>query len=207
MSVLPKNIISFWLGASATSPDNALARKSFWYDGGERVDQEIRVRFAAILERALNFELDDWVDDPAGALALILLLDQFTRNVFRNTSKAYSGDEAAMSYLRVAIMTGVSLKLDVVSTIWLHHPLHHSESLKDQEMGLDVLKTLRAECDENWLGYVDRSIKGWEGHWKIIKEFGRFPHRNEVLTRKSSTEEALFLSSHGVFFGQGPKRL
>ena len=104
-------------------------------------------------------------------------------------------------------MTGVSLKLDVVSTIWLHHPLHHSESLKDQEMGLDVLKTLRAECDENWLGYVDRSIKGWEGHWKIIKEFGRFPHRNEVLTRKSSTEEALFLSSRSVSFGQGPKRL
>ena len=66
MSVLPKNIISFWLGASATSPDNALARKSFWYEGGERVDQEIRVRFAAILERALNFELDDWVDEPCG---------------------------------------------------------------------------------------------------------------------------------------------
>ena len=207
MNVLPKNIISFWLGASATSPNDALARKSFWYDGGEQVDQEIRVRFAAILERALSFELDDWVDSPAGALALILLLDQFTRNLFRNTPKAYSGDEAAMAYLRSAIETGVSLKLDVVSTIWLHHPLHHSESLKDQETGLDILKTLRAECDENWLGYVDRSIKGWEGHWTIIKEFGRFPHRNEVLIRKSSTEEALFLSSHGVSFGQGPKRL
>ena len=207
MSVVPEDIIGFWLGASATSPDNALARKSFWYDGGKQVDQEIRVRFVAILERALSFELDDWVGSPAGALALTLLLDQFTSNLYRNTPKAYSGDEAAASYLRLAIETGVSLKLDVVSTIWLHHPLHHSESLKDQETGLDVLKTLRAECDEKWLGYVDRSIKGWEGHWKIIKEFGRFPHRNEILTRKSSTDEALFLSSRSVSFGQGPKRL
>ena len=207
MSVAPEDIIGFWLGVSSTSPENALDRKSFWYNGGKQVDQEIRIRFAETLQRALNFELDGWVDSAEGALGLVLLLDQFTRNLFRNTSKAYSGDESAMLYLRAAIDSGVSKKLDVVSTIWLHHPLHHSESLKDQETGLDILKTLRAECGENWLGYVDRSIKGWEGHWKIIKKFGRFPHRNEVLTRKSSTEEALFLSSHGEFFGQGPKRL
>ena len=96
-------IVAFWLGPSLDGPQAAFARRDWWYDGGASVDEEIRSRFGALVPRACNGAMLDWQTTPNGALALILLLDQFTRNLYRNTPQAYAGDARAFEIVNRAI--------------------------------------------------------------------------------------------------------
>lgn len=204
---IPRAIIEFWLGNSCLNPEKALARKKFWYLGGVKVDTEIKLRFGALVLRACNQRLGAWETDSENVLALIILLDQFTRNLFRNTLKAYIGDVQAVRILKQAIDVGLDLELDAVSRIWLYHPFHHSELIEEQDRGIVLLQNLRRECAPIWSAYIDICIKGWTGHRDIVAKFGRFPHRNYLLGRVCTKEETLFLSSSGQSFGQGPKHV
>jgi uncharacterized protein (DUF924 family) len=203
----PKAIIEFWIGDSGLNPDKALARKKIWYWGGDKIDTEIKLRFGALVLRACNQRLSEWEKNPGDALALIILLDQFTRNLFRNTLKAYIGDVQALRVLKQSIDVGLDLELDAVSRIWLYHPFHHSELIEEQDRGIGLLQNLRKECEPKWSAYIDSCMKGWTGHRDIVAKFGRFPHRNYLLGRTCTKEEMLFLSSSGKSFGQGPKRV
>ena len=197
-------IVAFWLSDSLDHPDRALARRDWWYAGGPAVDEEIRARFGDLVPRACARELMDWRDTPDGALALILLLDQFTRNLYRGTVEAYAGDPAAFQVVNHAIDRRFDRELHPVATIWLYHPFHHSEDVTEQDRGLVLLRDLRKRAPPEWRAYVERSIKGWTGHRDIVARFGRFPHRNAVLGRPGTTEEAAFLAADGNSFGQGP---
>ena len=157
--------------------------------------------------QACRGELVGWSNKPNGALALIILLDQFTRNLFRNTPKAYSGDIHALEILNKSIDHALDRKLSPVSRIWFYHPFHHSEQLSEQDRGLKLLEELKKGSLVKWHSYIDHSIAGWTRHRNIVSQFGRFPHRNEVLRRTSTKEELSFLATSGQSFGQGPIRI
>ncbi|MCY4231851.1 MAG: DUF924 domain-containing protein [Alphaproteobacteria bacterium] len=200
-----QDIIAFWLADSLDSPERASARREFWYRGGPTVDDEICTRFGSAVERACTGDprLMGWQETPEGALALILLLDQFTRNIWRGTARAYAGDAAAFNIVGDAIHRSMDHALHPVARIWLYHPYHHSEALVEQDHGVDLLQALKQEADPTWQAYIDRIIQGWTRHRDIVARFGRFPHRNAVLGRQSTAEEQAHMAAGGESFGQG----
>ena len=199
------NVIGFWFADASNSPENAFSRKTFWYNGGKIIDQKIQKTFLGEVRSACDGELSHWVNTARGALALIIILDQFTRNIFRNTPQAYSGDELALDIVNTSIKRGHDIVLPPASTIWLYHPFHHSEKVEEQDHGLALLNSLKERSPEAWHDYIEKSIEGWTRHRQIISRFGRFPHRNRILKRESTSEEKLFLKKNGRSFGQGPR--
>ena len=197
------DITTFWLSDSRDGPDHASARRGWWYQGGPAVDEEIRDRFGDLVPRACAGEFVTWRDTPDGALALVLLLDQFTRNLYRGTVDAYAGDSRAFETVDHAIRRGLDRALHPVATIWLYHPFHHSEDVAEQDRGLGLLRALRERSEPAWRAHVKRSIEGWTRHRDIVSRFGRFPHRNAVLGRESTTQELAYLAADGNSFGQG----
>ena len=197
------DIVAFWLSDSRDSPDRASARRGWWYRGGPEVDEEIRARFGELMPRVLAGELSGWRETPDGALAMVLLLDQFTRNLYRGTAEAYAGDALAFEIVNHAIDRGLDRALHPVARIWLFHPFHHREDVAEQDRGLALLRALRRDADPAWHGYVERSIRGWTRHRDIVARFGRFPHRNAVLGRDSTMQEKAYMAAGGESFGQG----
>ena len=195
-------ITAFWLGPALESCETALGRKEFWYRGGPAVDEEIRQRFGSQVEEACAGGLADWDRTSQGALAMILLLDQFTRNLFRGTPDAWKGDPRAYEIVNRAIVAGLDRELHPVEAIWLYHPFHHSERVEDQDQGLELLRALKANADSEWKPYVQQSIEGWTRHRNIVAEFGRFPHRNPILGRESTPAELEYINGGGENFGQ-----
>jgi uncharacterized protein (DUF924 family) len=197
------DIVRFWLADSQSDPDIAYARRDWWYDGSAEVDAEIRSRFGEHVSLACAGKLAAWEDTPDGALALILLLDQFTRNIFRGTPDAYRGDALAFEIVNRVIDRKLDRELHAVSRVWLYHPFHHAESLDDQDRGLALLGDVLQAAPEPWHRYINRSIWGWTRHRNIVAQFGRFPHRNRVLGRPNTDAETAFLESNTEAFGQG----
>jgi len=195
----------FWFSNCLTNPQAAYARRDWWYNGGTAVDEEIRTRFGDHVARACDGDLSAWAATPRGTLALILLLDQFTRNIYRHSPAVYQGDALALSIVKDAISRGLDQKLHPSERIWLYHPFHHSEALAEQDYGLSLLDDVHKAAQPDWHALVKRSISGWTRHRNIVARFGRFPHRNEVLGRTSTPEEVAFMAEDGEAFGQGKK--
>ncbi len=198
-------IIDFWLGPSLERPDAAFARRDWWYTGGAAVDEEIQKRFGIAIAQACKRELTAWQATPNGAFALVLLLDQFTRNIYRHTPEAYAGDPCARDVVAHAIASGLDGGLHPVARIWLYHPFHHDERIEEQDKGLALLNAMLPTAPEHWHAYIQRSIEGWTRHRDIVARFGRFPHRNHVLGRSNTEDEVAYLTGGGKSFGQGTK--
>ena len=202
-SSVVSEIVAFWLDTSLENPDAALARFDWWYAGGASVDDEIRSRFGAYVEQACRRQLMEWSSTSNGAFALVLLLDQFTRNIYRGTPDAFAGDPIAFEVAQRAIEFELDRELHPVARIWLYHPFHHSELVAEQDRGLALLNALADEAPVQWNPYIQRSITAWTRHRDIVARFGRFPHRNHVLGRAMSNEERAFLAVDKSTFGQG----
>ena len=200
-----EQIVSYWLGDSGKSPEAALTRHEIWYRGGSQVDEEIRGRFETHICRAREGKLTDWETSPEDQLALVILLDQFTRNLFRGTAEAYSGDRLAHRIATRAVNAGRDKSLSVAGRIFLYHPFHHSEDATEQNRGVALLETLEREAPDEWGAYIRRSIEGFGRHRDVVVRFGRFPHRNRVLRRKSTPEELTYLESEPETYGQAQK--
>lgn len=198
----PQDIVGYWLGDSAQSAEKAESRHALWYSGGNAVDEEIRHRFLSCVLQARQGALGIWENSPEGALALVILLDQFTRNLFRGTPEAYSGDQLAQAVANRAISAGFEQKLSVPGRIFLYHPFHHSETASEQNQGVALLEVLEKEVTHQWRTYVRRSIEGFGGHRDVVVRFGRFPHRNRTLGRDSTVEELAYLESKPDTYGQ-----
>ena len=176
-----KNIIKFWF--EEINPKK-------WFEKDDIFDHLLKDKFGVFVELALNDKLDEWNVNVEGNLSLILLLDQFTRNIYRNTYKAFSGDKKALKLCFIGITEGY---LSNENSSWRHFllmPLMHSENLSIQEMALPLFK--------NYTN--DRTYDFAKRHYEIIKEFGRFPHRNSILGRESTKTEILFLKKPGSSF-------
>jgi uncharacterized protein (DUF924 family) len=185
-------ILSFWFGAPG-QPGYGKSRK-VWFLKSPQFDQEIRDRFLSTYEQAAIGQLDDWQTSSSGALALILLLDQFPRNLFRNQPQAFATDTKAIAVAQAAIARGFDQQHPPVQRQFFYLPLEHSENLEHQQRCVDLARALSHHPEvATALTYALR-------HQQIIERFGRFPHRNQILGRLSTAEETAFLQQPGSSF-------
>jgi uncharacterized protein (DUF924 family) len=164
-----------------------------WFGGGADFDREIRERFRATVERALSGTLDPWAQSVRGRLALIVALDQFTRNIFRDDPRAFSGDARAQRLALEALDAGWDGELDAVERFFLMTPLGHAEDLALQERSVAEAERLLNEVSAWQQSFFARGLEQRRKYREVIARFGRFPHRNAVLGRPSTVEEEAFL--------------
>jgi uncharacterized protein (DUF924 family) len=174
--ITPSDILTFWRNAG---PDK-------WYAKDDAFDQELRDRFMGVWQAGRDGKLSAWQDTDDGALALVIVLDQFPRNMFRGDPKMFSSDATARAVSTRAIAEGRDKRIDPALLAFLYLPFEHSEDLADQERSI-VLFTPLGEDSLKWAVL----------HADIIRKFGRFPHRNAVLGRTTTPEEAAFLDEGG----------
>ncbi len=184
------DILAFWFGEGARHGQ----RRAQWFKKDSVFDDEIRSRFLTIFELAAAGGLSHWQKQPHHCLALIIVLDQFPRNLFRGSFRAFATDPLARDATLQALAKGYDRRLKPVERQFIYLPLEHSESLPDQQHCLQLMQQL-AEFGETNVLHV------WaEKHLLIIRRFGRFPHRNAALGRQNSAEEAEFLKQLGSGF-------
>jgi uncharacterized protein (DUF924 family) len=186
----PSEVLEFWFGP----PDQLPAARPEWFRKDAAFDALIDERFGALVDRALEGGIEGWLASPSASLARILVLDQFTRNRHRDTPRAFAGDALALAGARALVASGWHLGFGPLQRMFCYLPFEHSESLADQEESLRLFGPLR---DEPLLPTVyDYAVR----HHDIIRQFGRFPHRNEILGRVSSAAEREFLAQPGSRF-------
>ena len=186
-------VIDFWFGP-AGSAERQGARPQ-WFIKDEAFDTEIATRFGPTIEEALRGEVVAWSAEPLSALAHILLLDQFTRNVFRGTSRAFAGDARALRAASAMVGAQQDLALPSYQRAFVYMPFEHAEGMAMQDESVRLFSRLARE-DPALDGMLDYAHK----HRAVIERFGRFPHRNEILGRLSTAEEAEYLSRPGAGF-------
>lgn len=185
-------ILDFWFG----QPDDVSygKQRSFWFRKKPEEDQKIQAQFRNDYEQAIVGQLDYWKNSPRSCLALILLLDQFPRNMFRGTERAFAADPQALSAAQHAVANGFDQELLTVQRWFIYLPFEHSESLPDQCQSVELFATLSDDPDSAvTINYAQR-------HRSVIERFGRFPHRNQILGRETTPEEAEFLKQPGSSF-------
>lgn len=160
-----------------------------WFKSAPEIDDEIRTRFWKLHGQAVRGRLDHWMDYTYGALALIILLDQFSRNLHRGDGRAFVNDERALAHAKRSIDLGYDKQVDDVECIFFYLPFEHSEFVKDQERSLQLFEQYG---NQNYVNYAV-----W--HKEIIDRFGRFPGRNAALARVSTSEEEKYLAEGGGF--------
>jgi uncharacterized protein (DUF924 family) len=207
VSNIPTHVREYWLGWDLNDAAAADQCWQLWYRGGSVVDEEIRERFGSAVEGALAQDetIWEWASDPNDACALVILLDQFTRNLYRSTPQAYAGDSLALALAKSVVDRGADRALSVLERVFLYHPFHHGESVAAQESALRMFEILCDDAPEPWNAHLARHLRTVQGHRNTVIRFGRFPHRNAVLGRQSTEEEIAYLAEQPNTFGQTAK--
>ena len=201
------NVLEFWFGPDASStPATGIADKqsSLWWSKNPSIDQEITHRFATTTGAAVKGELDHWAASPRGLLALIILTDQFPRNMYRDTPEAFSCDPVALSFARQCVASAAAQQLRPIERVFAYLPFEHSEEFTDQQESVALyqalLESLADSATPEELELFNNSCDFARRHQEIIERFGRFPHRNRILGRHSTDEEVAFLKQPGSSF-------
>lgn len=182
MDITAKKIIAFWYAPQVAK---------HWFASTPELDAEIRERFQALWEGAAVGELDHWQEDPEGCLALAIVLDQFPLNMFRDQPKRFSTETKAIQVARHAVDEGLDRRITAKRLAFLYMPFMHSEALADQELSVRLFSKTGLEQNRKFALH----------HKGIVERFGRFPHRNAILGRVSTEEEATWLASDHGFRG------
>jgi uncharacterized protein (DUF924 family) len=178
----PAEVLDFWFSDRVSK---------LWFQSTPEFDQELKERFEPLLESAMRGELGDWAESPEGALALVIVLDQFPLNMYRGDAKSFSTGDQALAVAKAAIARGFDRGLSGSRLSFLYLPFMHSESLADQEKSVELYE--RAGLEDNlWFA---------RHHRELIRRFGRFPHRNAALGRDSTAAEKEYLASKVAFLG------
>ncbi|MDQ1901744.1 DUF924 family protein [Paracoccus sp. WLY502] len=175
-----QDVLDFWFSEDM---------EPYWFAKSDEIDDRIRDGFADTYRAAHHRDLDPWAATPDGALALVILLDQFPRNMFRGTGRAFESDDIALEHARAAVEAGFDQQVDARRRMFLYLPFEHSEDLPDQTRSVELFEALGDP------GYLDYAIQ----HRDIIERFGRFPHRNALLDRRNTPAEDDFLKDHKGF--------
>jgi uncharacterized protein (DUF924 family) len=195
-----QTVLHYWFGSSADEAAVAREKGGIWWKSDAAVDDDLRTRFAEAVEMAGRDELHEWPSSPRGLLALIILTDQFPRNIFRNTPRAFFFDPIARAHCRDGIARAFDLQLRPIERVFHYLPLEHSEALPDQDESVSLFGALAREAGATnkdlYAGYLNYA----ERHREIIARFGRFPHRNRIVGRESTAEEIAFLQTPGSSF-------
>lgn len=184
----PRDVLDFWFGA-VDEPREA------WFRKDAAFDDTIRDRFGALIDAALAGGIDGWAASPDGALARLVVLDQFTRNVFRGSARAFAGDALALAGARAMVAHGDDLHLPPLRRVFAYLPFEHSEDMAMQRESVRLFEGLAA-LRPSLAGYADYAHR----HAEVIERFGRFPHRNAALGRVSTDDETAWLALPGSGF-------
>lgn len=194
-------IHDYWFG-EIVDDTTVEDRGALWFGGGEAVDDEIRRRFEDRVLAAEAGELNGWATTARGRLALIILLDQFPLNIYRGQARAYDFEGAAVAYCLAGLEARQDAELSIVERGFFYMPLMHIEDLALQERCVALFEAMRDAAPPARRGGVQLSLDFAMEHRDIVARFGRFPHRNRVLGRAPTDEEAAWLAAGGATYGQ-----
>lgn len=203
-----QDVLLFWFGPRPYTAASIGQRSRLWFgdpDAPEltpQTDELIRERFSALIAAAQADQLAAWESSPRRRLALILLLDQFSRNVYRGTARAFAQDHQALSLAVSGMQSGGDASLEPVERIFFYMPLMHAESLEVQHESVAAFRRLLQEAPADMHATFKASVDSAQEHRDIIERFQRFPHRNQILGRDSTPEERAWLAADGERFGQ-----
>ena len=196
----PDTLHAFWFGTSPQDAEVIASQSALWWQKQPAVDTEIRKRFAPLVERAATGELDSWLGELRGRLALILLTDQFPRNIWREQAAAFAFDVLALRWAKEALVLGLDTRARPIERVFLYLPLEHSENLADQQHAVRLFDALAASVSSELRPAFDGFLDYARRPLEIIERFGRFPHRNAALGRETTAAEADFLRQPGSRF-------
>ena len=191
----PDDILSFWLGAPAPDHDAFMAKIRRWFATDKALDADIRARFGDDLERARDGAYDEWAKTPRGRLALIILLDQFTRNLYRGTPRAYENDARALALCEAGLDRSDDAGLAFEERMFFDMPLAHSEDVSRQERHVALVEAAANAAPPGMVKAYAEATKHARGYLEQIRRFGRFPMRNAILGRTCTQDEMAFLDS------------
>lgn len=198
----PTEVLTFWFGHSHLDQPADKAHRQLWFAGGRDFDRRIQERFGPVVELALTGELDSWRGELAGELALILVCDQFTRNIHRGTGRAFDGDPLALNIAQTVIDRKQDRQLGLDQRAFLGMPLEHSEDPAVQEQSVAYFERLRRDYRTAAPDAAAQAASYYQyalAHQKVIQEFRRYPHRNAALGRDSTPPELEWLAQGGGF--------
>jgi uncharacterized protein (DUF924 family) len=195
-------LLELWFGREPLAGDAVSERMRVWFGTDPGFGAALRERFAPLVDDAAAGRLDAWAARPRERLALILLLDQLPRNLFRGAARAFATDARALALALAGIEAGHDRALGWLERLFFYLPLEHAEDLAVQERSLAMFGALAAEAPPELRGELEGSLEWARSHRDVIARFGRFPHRNRALGRTSSADEQRFLAEGGARFGQ-----
>ncbi|MFT5395768.1 MAG: hypothetical protein ACI85N_000956 [Gammaproteobacteria bacterium] len=193
-------VLCFWFGTETDQKEIIRQQSGLWWGKDANTDLEIKERFGALYQLAINDELCDWLNNIKGAQALIIILDQFSRVINRDSPDAFSQDSKALNFALEGIGKGYDSSLSFIERVFYYMPLEHSENMGNQSQCVELFQKLLFEVPEDMKEEFQRYLQFAGKHKEIIERFHRFPHRNRVLNRISSAEELEFLIQPGSSF-------
>lgn len=194
------SILRYWFGNNADDAEVVREKTGLWWKKNPDVDNEIRRRFEPMLESEIKGELASWGNSARGQLARILLLDQFPRNMYRGTARAFAYDERARRLARETLEPGMDRMLRPVERVFVYLPFEHSEDAQDQATSIRLFEALLEEVPATLKQPFQNFLDFAKKHKEIVDGFKRFPHRNAMLGRASTPEELEFLKGPGSSF-------
>lgn len=197
----PLDVLDFWIGDAADSPEAAGRQNKLWFGKSDETDAEIRQRFGALLETLSHLPAaEDWAArGPRERLAAIIVLDQFSRNLFRGDARAFHQDDLALLLAKDGMALGQDKGLSECERIFFYLPLEHSEEPANQDASIAKFTELHRDARDGFKDLVGSTLEYAYAHKAVIDRFGRFPHRNEALGRASTDEEKDWLAKGGGF--------
>jgi uncharacterized protein (DUF924 family) len=198
----PSDVLEFWIGEASTSADAATAKNKMWFAKSAKIDSEIRKKFRPVLETLAAGPLaEDWASRGARErLAAIIVLDQFSRNLFRKSPRAFSQDALAIRLCKEGLARRQDLDLSEAERIFFYLPLEHSEDIGDQTRAVEMFTSLHKDARDSFKKLVESTLEYAYSHKSVIERFGRFPHRNAALARTSTAQELAYLTQPGSGF-------
>ncbi|HEY2747324.1 MAG TPA: DUF924 family protein [Polyangia bacterium] len=193
--ITPDDVLQFWLGAPAPDPDSFMKKVQRWFRADKALDAEIRARFGDDVQRARDGAYDEWAKTPRGRLALIILFDQFTRNLHRGTPRAYENDARALALCEAGLDASADEAMSFEERLFFSMPLGHSEDVSRQERHVALVEAAANAAPAGMVNAYSDATKHARGYLEQIRRFGRFPHRNMILGRTCTQEEMAFLDS------------
>jgi uncharacterized protein (DUF924 family) len=200
MHIDAEAVLDFWFGPQGSASTVAGRQRALWFGKSAEADRAVTQHFATTLADARAGRLDRWADTPRGRLALVIVLDQFPHHVFRDQPQAFASDAQALALSLAALDAQEERMLAPIERVFLYLPLEHAESLEMQTHSVALFEGLAQEAAVDERALFENFLDYARQHRDVVARFGRFPHRNEILGRASSTEEIEFLKQPGSRF-------
>ena len=199
---LAQDFLEFWFSATELDAPKIDSRMERWFGSDPALDDDIRDRFGDLVERASRGELNHWAAEAETRLALIIVLDQFTRNIHRGSAEAFANDPVALKLCVDGAGNDMYRALTPIQQVFFFMPLQHAEALDVQNRSVQIFQALAESVGDTLRETFETFAHFAELHRDIVESYGRFPHRNRLLNRENTPEEDAFLESGGPSFGQ-----